>query len=160
MLKYLYLKVFFKLFPADRLRRSGAKIGKNVFFGEGVYIELENARYLEIGDGAVLSAFSKIILHDSSLNNVNGFEVLYGKVYIGKNAYIGAGSIILPGVIIGENTIVGAGSLVKGVLKSNSVYAGNPARYLESVDKLKLKWRNKKDKLIFFKTLPRWYEST
>lgn len=158
MFKALYLKVFFRLNPAWRLRKSGAKVGKNVFFGEGVYIELENAKLLEIGDGVVLSAFSKIILHDSSLNNVDNFEVLYGNVIIGRKAYIGAGSIILPGVVVGENTIVGAGSLVKGVLKANSVYAGNPAKYLGSVAALKTKWKKRKNKLTFLKRVRKWYE--
>ena len=97
MLKRIYLKIIFWLFPAYRLRKSGAKVGRNVFFGNGVYVELENARLLNIGDGVVLSAFSKIILHDSSLNNVDNFGILFGKVIIGKKVYIGAGSIILPG---------------------------------------------------------------
>lgn len=146
--------------PAYRLRKSGAKVGKNVFFGNGVYIELENANLLEIGDGAVLSAFCKIILHDSSLNNTAGFDVLYGKVVIGKNAYIGAGSIILPGTVVGEGSIVGAGSLVKGILKRNSVYAGNPAKYLGSIKNLEIRWRKKKDSLIFLKKKNKWYEKT
>lgn len=146
MLKKVYVAILFKLFPAYRLRKSGAKVGKNVFFGDGVYVELENANLLEIGDGAVLSAFSKIILHDSSLKNTVGFDVLYGKVVIGKKAYIGAGTIILPGTIVGNGTIVGAGSLVKGILKKNSVYAGNPAKYLGSVKNMEAKWRKKYEK--------------
>ena len=157
-IRNFYTKTCFKFFPAYRLRRSGAKVGKNVFFGEGVYIELENAKCLEIGDKVVLSAFTKIILHDSSLNNVDNFEVLFGKVIIKKNAYIGAGSIILPGATIGENTIVGAGSLVKGELKSDSVYAGNPVRYIETLDKLKSKWKNIIGKSVFLKNMQKWYE--
>jgi len=158
MLKRIYLKIIFWLFPAYRLRKSGAKVGRNVFFGNGVYVELENARLLNIGDGVVLSAFSKIILHDSSLNNVDNFGILFGKVIIGKKVYIGSGSIILPGTKIGENTIVGAGSVVKGELKKNSVYAGNPARYLESVAQLKSKWGKRRNNLIVFKKMPKWYE--
>lgn len=146
MLKRLYVKLFFKLFPAARLRKSGAKVGKKVFFGEGFYTEPENAKYLEIGNGVVFAAFTKIILHDSSLNNVDKFPVLYGKVIIGNRVYIGADTIILPGTKIGDGTIVGAGSLVKGNLKPNSVYAGRPARYVESVKKLKQKWIKRKQK--------------
>lgn len=160
MIKELYLKIYFKLFPYRRLRKSGASLGKNVFFGEGVYIELENAKLLQIAEGVTLSAFCKIILHDSSLHNVKGFDVLYGKVIIGKNAYIGAGSIILPGTIIGENTIVAAGSLVKGVLKKNSVYAGNPARYRGSIKQMETKWKKKKNNFVFFKKMRKWYEKT
>ncbi len=158
MLRSLFSRIVFRFFPVYRLKKSGAKIGKNVFFGQGVYIELENAKLLEIGDNVVLSAFSKIILHDSSLNNVDNFKVLYGKVILGRKSYIGAGAIILPGTKIGENTIIGAGSLVKGTLKKNSVYAGNPAKFLGSISALKLKWKNRKNDLTFLKSKPKWYE--
>lgn len=158
MIKRLYVKFFFKLFPATRLRKSGAKVGDKVFFGEGFYTELENAKLLEIGDKSVFAAFTKIILHDSSLNNVVGLGVRYGKVIIGKNVYIGAGTIILPGTTIGDNTIVAAGSVVKGILKKNSVYVGSPARYLETVKEMEVKWKTKKDKLLFIKSEPKWYE--
>lgn len=160
MFKRLYVQVVFKLFPAYRLRKSGAVVGKNVFFGDGFYAELENAKLLKIGEGTVFAAFCKIILHDSSLNNIDDFGILYGKVNIGRHVYIGAGSIILPGTDIGDGTIVGAGSVVKGVLKKNSVYVGTPAKYLESVKELKEKWKKRKNKLIFFKESRRWYEQT
>lgn len=157
-LKQLYLKIVFFFAPVWRLRRSGAKIGKNVFIGEKVYVELENANLLEIQSGAVLSAFTKVILHDSSLNNVKGFEVLYGRVVVKRNAYIGAGAILLPGTVVGENTIVGAGSLVKGVLKDGSVYAGVPARYIGTTAQMQIRWKKRKDKLVFLRGSKKWYE--
>lgn len=140
------------------MSRSGAKIGQNIFVGDGIYVELENAHLLEIQDDVVLSAFVKIILHDSSLNNVSGGNILYGKVTIKKNAYIGVGTIILPGSIIGENTIVGAGSLVKGYLKKNSVYAGVPAKYICSISALEKRWRKRKSNQIFLKQSKKWHE--
>lgn len=154
MFKRLYIKIYFKLFPAKRLRKSGAKVGKNIFFGEAFYTELENAKLLEIKDGVVFAAFSKIILHDSSLDNViKNYGVKYGKVIIGKNSYIGAGAIILPGTIIGDNTIIGAGSVVKGVLKKDSVYAGCPAKFIETVSQMKSKWKKNSGNLTFIKKL-------
>ena len=54
---------------------------------------------------------------------------------MGNNCFIGYGSIILPGVKIADNCIVGAGSVVtKSVLKENSVVAGNPAKYICSLE--------------------------
>ncbi len=50
------------------------------------------------------------------------------KVILRKNTWIGAGTIILPGVEIGSNTVVGAGSVVTKSLDAQSVYAGNPAK--------------------------------
>lgn len=143
--KQLYLDITWSLFPVWRLRKSGAHVGRNVFIGKHCYIELENAKFLTIEDGVVIAAHSKIILHDSSLNNINGFDLLYGKVILGKNCYLGADVTILPGSRVGEKTIVGAGSLVKGELKDSSVYVGRPARFLCSVEELTLKWQKLKD---------------
>lgn len=61
-------------------------------------------------------------------------SITYNAVEIGDNVFIGARTIVLPGTIIGDNTIIGAGSVIKGQIKSNSVYAGNPARYICSID--------------------------
>lgn len=157
-LKQIYLDLSFRFFPIWRLNKSGASVGENVFVGKNVYIELENAPLLTIEDDAVLSAFTKIILHDSSLCNTLGHDCLYGKVIIKENCYIGANCVILPGTEVGANTIVGANSLVKGKLKSNSVYMGSPAKYYCSISQLEKRWKNKKNKLIYFKKEKRFYE--
>lgn len=49
------------------------------------------------------------------------------KTVIGNNVFIGMGAIILMGANIGDNVIIGAGAVVSGKVESNSVYAGNPA---------------------------------
>lgn len=54
-------------------------------------------------------------------------------VHIGKNCWIGAGVIIVPGVTIGDNVVVGAGSVVTKDLPSNVVAVGNPCRVLREV---------------------------
>ena len=54
-------------------------------------------------------------------------------VYIGRNCWIGAGAVILPGVTIGDNTVVGAGSVVTKDLPSDVVAVGNPCRVLRPI---------------------------
>lgn len=54
-------------------------------------------------------------------------------VHIGRNCWIGAGAIILPGVTIGDNTVVGAGSVVTKDLPSDVVAVGNPCRALRKI---------------------------
>ena len=54
---------------------------------------------------------------------------------IGKNVFIGMGSIILKGTQIGDNTVIGAGSVVSGVIPSNVVVAGNPAKVIREIEK-------------------------
>ncbi|SDW45772.1 Hexapeptide repeat of succinyl-transferase [Lutibacter oricola] len=55
-------------------------------------------------------------------------------VYIKKNAFIGANSIVLKGVVIGENSIVGAGSVVTKSIPSGEVWAGNPAKFIKKIN--------------------------
>lgn len=53
---------------------------------------------------------------------------------IGNEVFVGAESIILPGVTIGDRVVIGAGSVVTKNLESNSVYVGSPARRICSYD--------------------------
>lgn len=70
-----------------------------------------------------------ILAHDASTCYATGYCKI-GKVNIGDNVFIGAGSIVLMNTTIGNNVIVGAGSVVTKNLKKNGVYAGNPAKFI------------------------------
>ena len=54
-------------------------------------------------------------------------------VHIGKNCWLGAGVIVMPGVTIGDNTVIGAGSIVTKDIPSGVVAVGNPCRVLREV---------------------------
>lgn len=64
-------------------------------------------------------------------------------VRIGKNCWLGAGVIVLPGVTIGDNVVIGAGSVVTKDIPSNVVAVGNPCKVLREV--------NERDKEFYFK---------
>ena len=64
-------------------------------------------------------------------------------VRIGRNCWIGAGAIILPGVTIGDNTVVGAGSVVTKDLPANVVAVGNPCRVLREI--------GERDRQVYFR---------
>lgn len=64
-------------------------------------------------------------------------------IHIGKNCWIGAGAIILPGITIGDNAVIGAGSVVTKDIPSDVVAVGNPCRVLREV--------NERDKEYYFK---------
>ena len=56
------------------------------------------------------------------------------EIHIGRDSFIGARSFILPGTIIGNNCIIGSGSVVSGKVPDNSIYAGNPAKFIAHTD--------------------------
>ena len=56
------------------------------------------------------------------------------QVHIGKNCWIGAGAIIMPGVTIGDNVVIGAGSVVTKNVPDFTVVAGNPARIVRKIE--------------------------
>ena len=66
-------------------------------------------------------------------------------VHIGRNCWLGAGVIVLPGVTIGDNTVVGAGSIVTKDLPANVVAVGNPCHVLREI--------NDRDRKYYFKEL-------
>lgn len=55
-------------------------------------------------------------------------------VRIGRNCWIGAGAIFVPGVTIGDNVVIGAGSVVTKDLPGNVVAVGNPCRILRRIE--------------------------
>lgn len=66
-------------------------------------------------------------------------------VHIGKNCWLGAGVIVLPGVTIGDNSVIGAGSVVTKDIPENVVAVGNPCKVLREI--------GEKDRKYYFKDL-------
>lgn len=62
---------------------------------------------------------------------VNHKIIKSSPIHIGKNVWIGANAIILPGVKIGGTAVVGTGSVVTKDVEPFSVVAGNPVRFIK-----------------------------
>ena len=67
-------------------------------------------------------------------------------VHIGRNCWLGAGVVVLPGVTIGDNTVIGAGSIVTKDIPANVVAVGNPCRVLREI--------GQKDREMYFRGRP------
>lgn len=70
-------------------------------------------------------------------------------VHIGNRVWIGAGSIILPGVTIGDDSVIGAGSVVTKDIPSGVVAVGNPCRVLRNIDQHDYEYYYKNRKIGF-----------
>lgn len=125
----------------DDLIKLGLKVGKNFSRQEKTLIDQSHCWLITIGDNVTLAPRVHILAHDASTKQWLGYTKI-AKVKIGNNVFIGAGSIILPGVTIGDNTIIGAGSIVTHNIPDNTVAAGNPARVICTLEDYITKCKN------------------
>ena len=127
------------------LRKAGVKIGKRVSFIDPNTTEVDKQAgfLISIGDDVTITAGVSILAHDFSysvLNNVYGImPQTHKETVIGNNVFIGTKAIILMGSNIGENSIIGAGAVVSGTIPPNTVWGGNPARQICSLEDFKAK---------------------
>jgi acetyltransferase-like isoleucine patch superfamily enzyme len=118
----------------NRLR--GVKIGKNVFMGIDVFIDDADPSLVTIEDDVTIIGRTSIIGHAYYPEHFSKVLNEAGKregTIIKKGAYIGLGSIILPGIIIGEYSIIGAGSVVNKDIEAYSIAVGVPAKVIKSI---------------------------
>ena len=115
------------------LTRHGLSLGERVYIGDGVLFDYGWPWLISVGDDTVISAGSRILAHDASLHRHLG-RTLVAPVSIGKSVYVGADSIVLPGVSIGDRAIVGAGSVVTSDVPPGVVVAGVPARQIRTTE--------------------------
>lgn len=145
-LKKLYRFRLRFLDHCEHARRLGASIGENSHFVTFPHLGSE-PWLITIGNHVELSSNITFITHDGSTWCFRDEEkykrvLRYGKIIIHDNCFIGSGAYIMPGVEIGPNCIIGAGSIVTKNVPENSVFAGNPARFICTIDDFKEKCLN------------------
>ncbi len=111
--------------------------GKHTRIGKHVFINF-NCTLLDLGgitiEDHVLIAPNVCLLSEGHpVSPENRHALVPRPVHIRKNAWIGAGAIILPGVTVGENAIVAAGAVVSKDVPDNTVVAGIPARVIKMI---------------------------
>ena len=140
-IKRILSKVYLRI-KLNKLKRQGVKLGKNISITGKLRVGSEG--YLvEIGNDVTIAG-ADILTHDGGIRVIRKLEdnpnlKKQGKVSIKNNSFIGKNSIIVPGISIGPNSIVGCGSVVTKNVPPNTVYAGNPAKYICSIEEYKEK---------------------
>ena len=118
-------------------------LGDNVYFNFGV--TLVDDTYIYIGDNTWLGPNVTVATAGHPILpelREKGYQY-NASVKIGRNCWIGAGTVIVPGVTIGDNVVIGAGSVVTKDIGSGVVAVGNPCRILREI--------NERDKEYYFK---------
>ncbi len=106
-------------------------LGDRVLLNDGVNIACYTN--ITIGENTQIADFSTI--YDTNFHRVSpDAEVVIAPVIIGKNVWIGARSIVLPGVTIGDHSVVAAGSIVTESIPPRSVAVGVPARVVSTFE--------------------------
>ncbi|MCD7888788.1 MAG: sugar O-acetyltransferase [Oscillospiraceae bacterium] len=123
--------------------------GGHVHFGKAVYANFNLTMvddthiyvgdYTMIGPNVIIATAGHPILPEL---REKGYQYNM-PVHIGRNCWLGAGVIILPGITIGDNVVIGAGSVVTKDIPSNVVAVGNPCHILREV--------NEHDREYYFK---------
>lgn len=127
------------------LRRMGCKVGKGVFVGNNVSIDMRNPELIEIEDHAHITGHTILLCHKRDLeqycegDDYANFPYKVRKIHLGKGCSTGTGTLIMPGVTIGEGAIVGAGSLVTKDVPAWTVATGRPAKVVKEIPKREIK---------------------
>lgn len=113
---------------------SEITIGPQTIFNDHVYIE--NVAPVTIGSGVGIGAHAVILTsnHEIGPSSQRNGRWFYEPVVIEDGCWLGARSVVLPGVTIGRGTIVGVGAVVTKDCEPDCVYAGVPARILRRLE--------------------------
>jgi len=123
-------------------RLRGVKMGKNVYIGTEVRIDLIFPHLVTIEDEVTISDRVYILAHSKPnvyhKDALEAYAAPVTPVRIGKGVFIGTGAIILPGVTIGEGSVVGAGAVVNKDVPPDTFVAGIPARAIKKLRENKI----------------------
>ncbi len=127
--------------------------GKHVHFGKNVYanfnLTLVDDGHIYVGDYTMIGPNVTIATAGHPIAPAlreQAYQYNF-PVHIGKNCWLGAGVVVVPGVTIGDNTVIGAGSIVTKDIPSNVVAMGNPCRVLREINEHDTKYYFKEHKI-------------
>ena len=107
------------------------KIGKNVFINfDCVFLDLGG---IIIEDDVFIAPKVSLLSEGHPTSSEDRHSLIPRAIHIKKNAWVGAGATILPGVTIGENAVVAAGAVVSKDVAPNTIVGGVPAKFIKNI---------------------------
>jgi len=107
------------------------RIGKNVFINHACsFLDMGG---ISIEDDVLIGPKVSLITENHPLDPANRKALICKPIVVKRNAWIGAGATILPGVTIGESAVVAAGAVVANDVPSNTVVGGIPAKFIKAI---------------------------
>jgi len=107
------------------------KIGKNVFINfDCVFLDLGG---IIIEDDVFIAPKVSLLSEGHPTSSEDRHSLIPRAIHIKKNAWVGAGATILPGVTIGENAVVAAGAVVSKNVAPNTIVGGVPAKFIKNI---------------------------
>ncbi|WP_420143839.1 acyltransferase [Sphingobium sp.] len=106
-------------------RLWGMDIHPSVNFSLSAHFDRTHPKGIHVGEESYVALGAAILAHDTTRR-------MYRHTRIGRRCFIGARSLILPGVEIGDGSIVAAGAVVTKNVPPGSIVAGNPAQIIRS----------------------------
>jgi len=108
------------------------KIGKNVFINHACsFLDMGG---ITIEEEVLIGPKVNLITENHPLDPTDRRALITKPIIIKRNAWIGAGATILPGVTIGKNAVVAAGAVVSKNVPDNAIVAGVPAKIIRSIN--------------------------
>lgn len=113
--------------------------GHHVHFGNNVYanfgLTMVDDTHIYVGDCTMFGPNVVVATAGHPINPELRAQAYQFNmpVHIGRNCWIGAGALIMPGVTIGDNSVIGAGSVVTKDIPANVVAVGNPCKVLREI---------------------------
>ena len=146
ILKYCMFSAFFGNFNYRLIRpllwrKIGCNVGKDVYIGYEVWLDIGNSELITLEDGVHIANRSLLLCHQRDLSDYcvgdeySKLGYRKGKIHIKKGALIGMGTYIMPNVTIGEGAIIAAGSLVTKNIPDWTIAAGRPAKVIKHINK-------------------------
>ena len=137
MLKDMFAEIGTGCYVEPPLHANWA--GKHVHFGKDVYanfgLTLVDDTHIYVGDNTMFGP--NVVVATAGhpiLPEIREQGYQYNmSVTIGKNCWLGAGVLVMPGVTIGDNSVIGAGSVVTKDIPANVVAVGNPCKVMREI---------------------------